>query len=61
VATAAALGLHRNTVADRVSRAQRLLGFNLRDADDRLAVELACRTLRPKVRKPESKSQAASD
>lgn len=50
VATAAALGLHRNTVSDRITRTQRLLGVNLRDPDDRLAVELACRTLRPKVR-----------
>jgi sugar diacid utilization regulator len=51
VATAAALGLHRNTVADRISRTQRILGVDLRDPEDRLAVELACRTLRPKVRK----------
>ncbi|MFE0026017.1 helix-turn-helix domain-containing protein [Amycolatopsis sp. NPDC059021] len=50
VAASAALGLHRNTVADRIARAQKILGVNLRDPDDRLAVELACRTLRPKVR-----------
>ena len=47
VATAAALGLHRNTVADRIARTQKLLAVNLRDPDDRLAVELACRTIRP--------------
>ncbi|MBF6330983.1 helix-turn-helix domain-containing protein [Nocardia transvalensis] len=56
VATAAALGLHRNTVADRIARIQRILGVNLRDPDDRLAVELACRTLRPKVRRPQQPS-----
>ncbi|MCM6774086.1 helix-turn-helix domain-containing protein [Nocardia sp. CDC159] len=51
VATAAALGLHRNTVADRIARSQKILGVNLRDPEDRLAVELACRTLRPRVRR----------
>ncbi|MBF6060013.1 helix-turn-helix domain-containing protein [Nocardia terpenica] len=56
VATAAALGLHRNTVADRIARTQRMLGVNLRDPDDRLAVELACRTLRPKVRRAQQES-----
>ncbi|WP_225726494.1 MULTISPECIES: helix-turn-helix domain-containing protein [unclassified Nocardia] len=56
VATASALGLHRNTVADRITRTQRLLGVNLRDPDDRLAVELACRTLRPNVRKTQQPS-----
>jgi purine catabolism regulator len=59
VATAAALGLHRNTVADRISRTQRILGVNLRDPEDRLAVELACRTLRPKVRKAGGRSPSA--
>lgn len=49
VAAAGAMGLHRNTVADRITRAQRMLGVNLRDPDDRLAVELACRTLRPRL------------
>ncbi|GAA4531605.1 helix-turn-helix domain-containing protein [Amycolatopsis samaneae] len=53
VAASSALGLHRNTVADRIARAQKMLGVNLRDPDDRLAVELACRTLRPKAREPE--------
>jgi DNA-binding PucR family transcriptional regulator len=38
-------------VADRIVRAQRILGVDLRDPDDRLAVELACRTLRLQVRK----------
>ncbi len=58
VATASSLGLHRNTVADRIARTQRLLGVNLRDPEDRLAVELACRTLRPKVRRNQQDSIA---
>jgi PucR family transcriptional regulator, purine catabolism regulatory protein len=61
VATAAALGLHRNTVADRIARSQRILGVDLHDPDDRLAVELACRTLRPNVRRAIGKPQTASD
>jgi PucR family transcriptional regulator, purine catabolism regulatory protein len=44
--TAAALGVHRNTVADRIARAERLLGVNLSASDDRLVVQLACRTQR---------------
>ncbi|GDY32270.1 helix-turn-helix domain-containing protein [Gandjariella thermophila] len=60
VATAAALGLHRNTVSDRIARTQRILGVDLRDPDDRLAVELACRALRPNVRRTSSKSQIAN-
>lgn len=46
-ATAAALGLHRNTVAGRVARIQELLGVDLGDPDVRLAVHLACRAVRP--------------
>lgn len=45
-ATAAALGLHRNTVAMRIARAQELLGIDLTDVDARLALHLACRALR---------------
>jgi sugar diacid utilization regulator len=59
VATAAALGLHRNTVSDRIARTQRILGVDLRDPDDRLAVELACRTLRPNLRRAIGKSPSA--
>lgn len=44
--TAAALGVHRNTVADRIARAERLLGVKLSAPDDRLVVQLACRTHR---------------
>ncbi|WP_295842319.1 helix-turn-helix domain-containing protein [uncultured Microbacterium sp.] len=45
-ATATALGLHRNTVAMRIARAQELLGVDLTDTDARLALHLACRALR---------------
>jgi purine catabolism regulator len=45
-ATAAALGLHRNTVAGRIARVQDLLGVDLDDPDVRLAVHLACRAVR---------------
>ena len=45
-ATAAALGLHLNTVAGRVGRIQELLGVDLDDPDVRLAVHLACRAIR---------------
>jgi purine catabolism regulator len=44
-ATANHLGVHRNTVFDRVERAQRLLGVQLANADDRLVLQLACRVL----------------
>jgi purine catabolism regulator len=44
-ATAAALGIHRNTVAHRIARAEQLLNVNLSRADDRLVVQLACRVL----------------
>ena len=45
-ATAIALGVHRNTVAMRIARAQELLGIDLADTDARLALHLACRALR---------------
>ncbi len=44
--TAERLGLHRNTVTQRIRRAERILGASFRDADDRLAIHLACRALR---------------
>ncbi len=44
-ATAIALGLHRNTVAVRIRRAQELLGIDMRDPDARLALHLACRSV----------------
>lgn len=43
--TAHALGLHRNTVAQRIARAQELLGLDLANPETRLAVQLACRAL----------------
>jgi hypothetical protein len=43
--TAAVLGVHRNTVASRVARAQELLGVELTDPDERLALHLACRSV----------------
>lgn len=42
--TAAVLGVHRNTVSARVARIQQLLGVDLSDPDERLALHLACRT-----------------
>ena len=42
-ATAAALGLHRNTVSSRIQRAQELLGVDMTDPEARLALHLACR------------------
>jgi hypothetical protein len=44
--TAAALGLHRNTVATRIQRAQELLGVDMNDPEARLALHLACRAVR---------------
>lgn len=44
--TATALGLHRNTVATRVQRAQELLGVDMSDSEVRLALHLACRAVR---------------
>jgi hypothetical protein len=42
--TAAVLGIHRNTVAARISRVQELLGVDLANPDERLALHLACKT-----------------
>ncbi|MEU9125166.1 helix-turn-helix domain-containing protein [Streptomyces sp. NPDC048506] len=44
--TAAHLGIHRNTVAERIARVENLLDVNLALPDHRLVVQLACRTLR---------------
>jgi purine catabolism regulator len=43
--TAAVLGVHRNTVAGRITRIQQLLAVDLADAEQRLALHLACRTM----------------
>ncbi|WP_326565386.1 helix-turn-helix domain-containing protein [Amycolatopsis rhabdoformis] len=43
--TALALGIHRNTVAARVSRIERLLGVDLAQPDERLALHLASRAV----------------
>ncbi|MHA6623646.1 PucR family transcriptional regulator [Pseudonocardia sp. DLS-67] len=43
--TAAVLGVHRNTVATRMAKAQDLLGVELTDPDERLALHLACRSV----------------
>lgn len=43
--TAAILGVHRNTVTARISKAVELLGIDLGDPDERLAVQLACRSV----------------
>lgn len=43
--TAAVLGVHRNTVTARITRAQELLGMELTDPDERLALHLACRSV----------------
>ena len=45
VAAAAVLGVHRNTVADRIARAGHLLSVDLTDPETRLALHLACRTV----------------
>lgn len=44
--TAAVLGVHRNTVADRIARVERLLGVDLADPETRLALHLATRVRR---------------
>ncbi len=44
--TAAALGVHRNTIAQRIRRAESLLGVSLGQVDERLTLHLACRVLR---------------
>ncbi|WP_284303152.1 PucR family transcriptional regulator [Mobilicoccus caccae] len=43
--TAESLGLHRNTVRQRMQRVQEVLGLDLQDPDVRLAVHLACRAV----------------
>ncbi|MEJ7647749.1 MAG: helix-turn-helix domain-containing protein [Nakamurella sp.] len=43
--TAAVLGVHRNTVSARIARAVDLLGVDLDDPDERLALQLACRSV----------------
>jgi purine catabolism regulator len=43
--TAAILGIHRNTVADRIARIERLLDVDLADPETRLALHLACRSV----------------
>ena len=43
--TAAALGVHRNTVAYRIARIEQLLSMSLARADERLVLQLACRVL----------------
>ncbi|MGW1341125.1 PucR family transcriptional regulator [Kribbella sp. NPDC002412] len=44
--TAAVLGVHRNTVSARITKIQQLLGVDLTNPDERLALHLACRTAR---------------
>jgi sugar diacid utilization regulator len=44
--TATHLGVHRNTVMQRIERAQRLLSVDLSRPDERLVVHLACQVLR---------------
>ena len=47
--TAAALGVHRNTVINRVERLRTLLTVNLEEPEERLAVQLACRVAKLKT------------
>lgn len=44
--TADLLGLHRNTVMNRLTRIRELLLIDLDEADQRLAIQLACRTVK---------------
>ncbi|WP_405068452.1 helix-turn-helix domain-containing protein [Kribbella sp. NBC_01510] len=44
--TAAVLGIHRNTAAARITKIQHLLGVDLANPDERLALHLASRTTR---------------
>jgi len=46
--TAARLGIHRNTVLNRIEKIRALLTVNLDDPDERLAVQLACRVVKLK-------------
>jgi PucR family transcriptional regulator, purine catabolism regulatory protein len=48
--TAAALGVHRNTVAQRIRRCEQVLGVSLGLPDERLTLQLACRVLRARDR-----------
>ncbi|CAM03799.1 PucR-like helix-turn-helix protein [Saccharopolyspora erythraea NRRL 2338] len=43
--TAAVLGVHRNTIAPRIERIERLLSVDLKHRDERLALHLACRAV----------------
>lgn len=53
--TATTMYLHRNTVLNRMERVRELLAVDLDDAEQRLAVQLACRMLRLREsRSPES-------
>lgn len=45
VHAAAVLGVHRNTVAARMARVQELLGVDLANPDERLALHLACKSI----------------
>lgn len=49
--TATALGIHRNTVAQRVTRIERLLRVSLADHEQRLALQLACRAVTGPLRR----------
>ncbi len=44
--TAADLGIHRNTVTNRIGRIQAVLGADLGDPEVRLSLQLACRMVR---------------
>jgi purine catabolism regulator len=46
--TANQLGIHRNTVLNRIEKLRSLLTVNLDDPDERLAVQLACRVVKLK-------------
>jgi sugar diacid utilization regulator len=50
VHAARALGIHRNTVGQRISRAERLLGSSVQHPDTRLALQLALRIVRARTR-----------
>lgn len=50
--TSAILGVHRNTVADRIARIERILGVDLTDPETRLALHLATRTFRIEPGRP---------
>jgi len=46
--TAIALGIHRNTVINRVDKLKTLLKVDLNEPDERLALQLACRVIKRK-------------